>query len=82
MRMERNGRLLGAAATRRPPRCGPASKKPKVTVVAAPRVVAESQRVKIDEVDVSDESGWRGVDRSRVDELKETFRKGQFGVNL
>ena len=61
----------------------PSTKKAKTTTtVVAPNVVAESQRVRINDVDVSDESGWRAVDRSRVDELKETFRKGQFGINL
>jgi len=51
-------------------------------MVVAPNVLAESQRVKLSDVCVGEESGWRMLDRARVAELKDQFRKGLYGINL
>ena len=36
----------------------------------------------LDEISTSKLSGWRDVDRSRVEELKAAFRRGEYGQNL
>ena len=50
--------------------------------LATPKVVVASTTVAIDDVSLSEESGWRSVDKARVAELIQIFEEGQYGVNL
>jgi len=53
----------------------PKGKKAKLTVahVVAPRIVRDNVPVKIDDVSIGDDSGWRDICPKRVNELKNDF---------
>ena len=40
------------------------------------------QLVRLDEVDLSEESGWRAINNDRVDELLQEFLQGNYGLNV
>lgn len=50
--------------------------------MAAPRTIAAEELVKLQDLSTADDSGWRAIDRARVDELKAAFERGEFGQNL
>ena len=49
---------------------------------AAATTVVVSLKVRLCEVSVGADSGWRSLDRNRVDELKAAFLQGEYGQNL
>lgn len=55
----------------------PAGVKP----LAAPKAMGDCV-VPLDRISVDTDSGWRSIDRNRVDELKATFERGEYGLNL
>ena len=48
----------------------------------APVVVREGFTVKIEDISLAEDSGWRPVDAERVEELVQTFLGGQYGLGL
>jgi hypothetical protein len=49
---------------------------------AAAKTVVGSVRIPIGEVSLAADSGWRSLDGVRVDELKASFERGEYGQNL
>ncbi len=49
---------------------------------AMPKTVVASAKVLINDISISEDSGWRPIDRNRVEELKLMFEEGQYGMNL
>ncbi len=50
--------------------------------LAAPKVVSDGVLVALSEISTSRQSGWMDVDQVRVDELKASFLRGEYGQNL
>ena len=53
-----------------------------VSAARMPTLVKEGEKVKIEDVSVGDDSGWRPVDEVRVEELTQLFLTGQYGIGL
>ena len=49
---------------------------------AAPKTATESTLVALEDISIANDSGWRAIDRARVDELKACFERGEYGQNL
>lgn len=58
------------------------AKAPKTATVVCPVTVKEGELVKISDVSVAADSGWREVNQRRVDELVDSFKTGLYGVGL
>ena len=56
--------------------------KGQPTATSAPKVVQDVALVKIEDVSVENDSGWRPVDPGRVKELVSLFLSGQYGIGL
>ena len=42
--------------------------------------IVDSKRLKLDELSVAEDSGWRDLDTERVAELADLFRAGDYGA--
>ena len=80
---ESAGRRTGDSdASQGPAVMAPKSERKIVKQLAVPLVVSKSEVVKLEDISTADDSGWRDVDRERVDELKEIFMRGDYGQNI
>ena len=56
--------------------------KQAVKQLVAPTKTIPSIVVSLNDVSLEASSGWRGLDSERVSELKATFRRDEYGLNL
>ncbi len=49
-------------------------------MICAPKIIAETLKVSVGNVSTESDSGWRGADARRVEELIEMFVRGDFGL--
>jgi len=49
---------------------------------AAPKIVNASMRIKLEDLSVQADSGWRDVDQKRVEDLVATFERGEYKPNI
>ncbi|CAK0910476.1 unnamed protein product, partial [Prorocentrum cordatum] len=55
---------------------------PKGPQTRLPKVAKDGALIKLEDICVGEESGWRPADLERVNELKEVFLTGQYGIGL